>query len=168
MRDKLLLVTCLLTFASQAANATWKESSFTDALTKEKHPFMSSIGHGAIHQFGHSVTSQLIIRCVHPRDGSSPFLIVDLLFSEKVAVGDVKARLLFDAGRVRELEIGAYDNGNQFSVLFPGLDELKTSKKLRTQVSLPWAGDPVIEFDTTGALDALNRMPCKEWHSNAD
>jgi hypothetical protein len=38
----------------------------------------------------------------------------------------------------------------------------KTSKKLRTEVSLPWAGDTVIEFDTSGASEALEKMPCEE------
>jgi hypothetical protein len=66
----------------------------------------------------------------------------------------------------------ASDSGNQFSLLV-GLgsvlveykepfDEFKTSKKLRTEVSLPWAGDTVIEFDTSGASEALNKIPCEE------
>jgi hypothetical protein len=61
-------------------------------------------------------------------------------------------------------------NGNQFSLLLDlgsveyqsSFDEFKTSKKLRTQVSLPWAGDTVIEFDTSGASEALNKIPCEE------
>ena len=164
MRRKAFIVSCVLTFGSQIANATWQEKSFTDRLTDEKHPYMSSTGHGSIHQFGHTVTSQLIIRCVHPADGRPHFLSVELVFSEKVALADVEARLRFDAGPVHEREIGAYDNGIQFSLLAGmGFEEFKTSKKLRTQVYLPWAGDPVIEFDTTGASEAMSRMPCNEY-----
>jgi hypothetical protein len=132
-----------------------------DPLTNEKHPYMSSIGHGAIHQFGHPVTSQLIIRCAHPADGRTPYLSVDLLFSERVAVGDVKARLVFDKGPIHERTFGAFDSGNQFAPTVE-VEELKETKKLRIEVRRPWAGPPIIEFDTTGAFDPLNRMPCKE------
>ena len=161
------LVSCALTLTSQTANATWKESSITDPLTKEKHPYMSSAGHGAIRQFGRTVTSQLIVFCVQLPNEGVPYPAVDLFFSEKVGLGELNARFRFDDGlvHVREME----GNGNQFRLLSGyrgaeyGLDEIKPSKKLRTQVSLPWAGDPVIEFDTTGASEALNRLDCKEW-----
>jgi hypothetical protein len=62
------------------------------------------------------------------------------------------------------------DSRNQFSLL-RGLvgsefnlywDEFKTSNKLRIQVGLPWAGDTVIKFDTSGASEALDRVPCEE------
>ena len=165
-------LTATLVFApgSQAANATWKANSYTDPLTKEKHPYMSSAGKGTIRQFGHTVTSQLIIFCAQPPEEGVPFLALDLLFSEKVAVGDLNARFRFDDGLVHVQEMEASHNGNQFSLLVGlGLveyqsyfDEFKTSKKLRTQVSLPWAGDTVIEFDTSGASEALSKVPCEE------
>ena len=93
---------------------------------------------------------------------------MDLWFSQKVAVGDVKARFRFNTGLVHEREMEG--NGNQFRLLV-GLrlveyqsefEEFKTSKKLRTQVSLPWAGDTVIEFDSSGSSEALNKIPCEE------
>jgi hypothetical protein len=152
----------------QAANATWKTNSTTDPLTKEKHPYMSSAGHGAIRQFGRTVSSQLVIYCVPLPEQGVPFPTVDLWFSEKVAVGDVKARFRFDTGLVHMREMGGSDSGNQFSLLRGlvgfefGLDEFKASKKLRTELSLPWAGDTVIEFDTSGASEALDKMPCEE------
>jgi len=164
-------LTATLVFApgSQAANATWKANSFTDPLTKEKHLYMSSAGHGAIRQFGHTVTSQLIIFCAQPPEEGVPFLALDLLFSEKVAVGDLNARFRFDDGLVHVQEMEASHNGNQFTLLSgwgSGLrsveGEFRTSKKLRTQVSLPWAGDAVIEFDTSGASEALSKVPCEE------
>jgi hypothetical protein len=106
-------------------------------------------------------------KAVHKKD--VPYLSVDLWFSERVLVGRVKARFRFDTGPVHEREIGA-GSGNQFPLLVglgsdeskTSFHEFKTSKKLRTQVKLPWAGDTVIEFDTSGASEALNTMPCKE------
>jgi hypothetical protein len=162
-----LAATLVVALGSQAANATWKAGSVTDPLTKEKHPYMSSAGQGAIRQFGHTVTSRLVVYCVVLPNQGVPFPRVDLWFSEKVAVGDVKARFRFDTGlvHVREMES---DSGNQFSLLKGlvgfefGLDEFKTSEKLRVQVSLPWAGDTVIEFDTSGASETLDKMPCEE------
>jgi hypothetical protein len=165
-----LTATLVLAFGSQAANATWKPNSYTDPLTKEKHTYMSSAGHGAIRQFGHTVSSQLIIFCVQLPNQGVPYPGVDLLFSERVAVGDLNARFKFDTGLVHVREMEASHNGNQFSLL-AGLalveyqsyfDEFKTSNKLRTQVSLPWAGDTVIEFDTSGASEALSKIPCEE------
>jgi hypothetical protein len=153
----------------QAANATWKTNSTTDPLTKEKHPYMSSAGQGAIRRFGHSVTSRLVVYCVPLPNQGVPFPSVDLWFSEKVAVGDLKARFRFDTGLVHVGEMES-DSGNQFSLL-RGLvgsefnlywDEFKTSNKLRIQVGLPWAGDTVIEFDTSGASEALDKIPCEE------
>jgi len=167
-----LAATLFVALGSQAANATWKANSITDPLTKEKHPYMSSAGHGAIRQFGRTVSSQLIIYCVQLPEQGVPYPSVDLLFSEKVGVGDLTARFRFDTGLVHVREMEASHNGNQFPLL-TGLgsiliqykepfDEFKTSKKLRTEVSLPWAGDTVIEFDTSGASEALNKMPCDE------
>jgi hypothetical protein len=163
----LALAACAL--GSQAANATWKANSTTDPLTKEKHPYMSTAGKGAVRQFGHPVSSQLVIFCAQPPEQGVPYLSVDFWFSERVAVGGVKTRIRFDTGLVHEREIEGSDNGNQFTLLRRlrsddgfGLDEFETSKKLRTQVSLPWAGDTVIEFDTSGASEALNKMPCEE------
>ena len=166
------LVSCASTLTSQPANATWKANSTTDPLTKEKHPYMSSAGKGAIRQFGHNVTSQLIIYCVQLPNQGVPYPSADLLFSERVGVGGVTARFRFDTGLVHVREMEASHNGNQFSLLtglggiliqYKGpFDEFKTSKKLRTEVSLPWAGDTVIEFDTSGASEALDGIPCDE------
>ena len=166
-----LAATFVLALSSQVANATWKPSSYTDPLTKEKHSYMSSAGKGTIRQFGHTVSSQLIIFCVPLPEQGVPFPAVDLLFSERVGVGDLTAQFRFDDGLVHVREMGAEShNGNQFSLLLDlgsveyqsSFDEFKTSKKLRTQVSLPWAGDTVIEFDTSGASEALNKIPCEE------
>src|SRR5438045_2496289 len=98
------------------ANATWKESSVTDPLTKEKRPYMSSAGHGAIRQFGRTVGSRLVVYCVPLPNQGVLFPSVDLWFSEKVAVGDVKARFRFDTGLVHVQEMES-DSGNQFSLL---------------------------------------------------
>jgi hypothetical protein len=163
------LATLIFALGLQEANATWKANSITDPLTKEKHPSMSSAGQGAIRQFKRTVSSQLIIHCAYPPEEGVPYLSVDLWFSERVLVGRVKARFRFDTGPVHEREIGA-GSGNQFPLLVglgsdeskTSFHEFKTSKKLRTQVKLPWAGDTVIEFDTGGASEALNTMPCKE------
>jgi hypothetical protein len=164
-----LAATLILALGSQAANATWKANSVTDPLTKEKRPSRSSAGQGAIRQFKRIVSSQLIIHCTYPPEQGVPHLSVDLWFSERVLVGPVKARFRFDTGPVHEREIGA-GSGNQFPLLVgmgsdeskTSFKEFKTSKKLRTQVKLPWAGDTVIEFDTSGASEALSKIPCEE------
>jgi hypothetical protein len=62
-----------LTIGALLANATWKANSITDPLTKEKHPYMSSAGHGAIRQFGRTVSSQLIIYCVQLPEQGVPY-----------------------------------------------------------------------------------------------
>jgi hypothetical protein len=122
-----LAATLVLALSSQVANATWKANSETDALTKEKRPYMSSAGQGAIRQFGHTVSSQLIIHCAYPFEQGVPYLSVDLRFSDSVAVGHVKARFRFDTGPVHEREIRA-GSGNQFPLLVgSGSDESKTS-----------------------------------------
>jgi hypothetical protein len=111
--------------------------------------------------------------CVPLPEQGVPWPAVDLLFSEKVGVVDLKARFKFDDGLVHEKELGAEShNGNQFSLLSgfnmgmaqykAPFDEFKASNKLRAQVSLPWAGDTVIEFDISGASEALSKVPCEE------
>jgi hypothetical protein len=131
-----LAATLILALSLQEANATWKANSTTDPLTKEKRPYMSSAGQGAIRQFQRTVSSQLIIHCAYPPkqgvpylspEQGVPYLSVDLWFSERVLIGHVKARFRFDTGLVHEREIGG-DSGNQFPLLV-GLesDESKTS-----------------------------------------
>jgi len=84
-------------------------------------------------------------------------------------LGQRLAHQWFDTGLVHVGEMESH-SGNQFSLL-RGLvgsefnlywDEFKTSNKLRIQVGLPWAGDTVIEFDTSGASEALDKIPCEE------
>jgi hypothetical protein len=85
------------------------------------------------------------------------------------SVEDVDAAFVVKDGTGQKLAvhtIGVVTPAQNLLVIVPGIrsqfDEFKTSKKLRTELSLPWAGDTVIEFDTSGASEALSKMPCEE------
>lgn len=150
-----------------AGNATsWKDDGSIDRLTGKRIIQFSTIGHGAIQQFGRTVTSKLTLACTHPGDGSRDYLSAYLWFSDRVAVHDVRARYLFDGGAVNEQSIDVSRRGNEFAISsnWRGdgfFQNLRKSSKLKIQVNLPWAGDPVIEFEVSGANDAIRQMPCR-------
>ena len=162
------LISALVLFvaASMPAAAAWKEYVWTDRLTNEKHLYMTSVGRGSIRQFGHSVTSQLMIVCSHSEvtlAGQSDFHSAVLDFSEMVAIGDVQVRYRFDNGPVTNITLDFFPRGKSLQLMMGFLDDLadlRASSKFRVEVSLPWAGDPVIEFDTVGAAEAIDRVPC--------
>jgi hypothetical protein len=123
---------------------------------------MTSVGRGSIRQFGHSVTSQLLIVCTYSKISRDHHSAV-LDFSEMVAIGDVQVRYRFDNGPVTDITLDFFSRGTSLQLMagfYDDLADLRTSSKFQVEVSLPWAGDPVIEFDTTGAAEAIDRVPC--------
>jgi hypothetical protein len=156
----------LLSSTVSAHTGNWRDDGPIDRLSGKKIIQMSTTGHGSVRQFGHTVTSKLTLACAHPDDGSAAYLSAYLVFSEPVAISDVRARYRFDDGNVQVHTIGVSQRGNYFSVWDTNLGDsffqnLKISSKLKIEVSLPWAGDPLIQFDVAGADRAINLLPCK-------
>jgi hypothetical protein len=161
-----IVITCLFLIRAAIANAeNWTEKSSTDRLTGKRIVEMRTDGHGLIQQFGRTVTSQLVLACTHPDDGSADYLSVKLFFSERVAIDKTRGRYRFDSGPVRDVNIFPDHRGIYFvlsaSMTKWFIQQLRTSSKLRIEVNLPWAGDPLIEFDIAGAGAAMDRVPCR-------
>jgi hypothetical protein len=155
----------LLISATVANAANWTERSSTDRLTGKKIVEMRTDGRGLIQQFGRTVTSQLVLACSHPDDGSADYLVAKAFFSESVAISDTQGRYRFDSGSVHAVNIFPSSRGNYLYLSATISDsfflQMRTSSKLRIEVSLPWAGDPLIEFDIAGASAAMDRVPCR-------
>jgi len=162
-----LALVCTLGMSIVAASASWSKKSSTDRLGGKTIIEMRTNGRGAIHQFGHTVASQLVMACTHP-DGGTDYVSVELYFSERVAISIAHGRYRFDDAEVVPVNLLPSDSGN-YLVLASIFSEkffvrLRNSSKLRVEVSLPWAGNPILEFDTSGAGAAMDEVPCKPHH----
>jgi hypothetical protein len=170
MKNRIITACLLLLTGMAVANAAnWTEKISTDRLTGKKIVEMRTDGRGPIQQFGRPITFQLVLGCTHPDDGTADYLSAEIFFSETVTHSQTRARYRFDSGPVRDTNVfptSARGNYLWLSANFTNwfFPELRKSSKLRIEINLPWAGDPLIEFDTAGAGTAIDRIPCRPLH----
>jgi hypothetical protein len=160
----------LLVVFTTHAYSNWIDASEKDKLTGENVSLQAVRANSPIKQFGHSVKVELVIRCDNPFNDRKKYKSDDhysafLLFSEKVGVGEVLVRYLFDGGPPISRRFALQGRGRAiFLSTIREYDDfiqpLRNSSKLRVQLDLPWAGKPIVEFDTSGAKQAFSRIPC--------
>jgi hypothetical protein len=126
----------------------------------------------AIQQFGRNVKVDLMLRCDNlyqdrEKYKSDDFYQAFLFFSERISIGHVFVRYMFDGREPPEREHSEVGENGRIIFFFAMktetnnfIDRLKRSSKLRVQLDLPWAGQHVIEFNTAGAPRAFDHVPC--------
>ncbi len=170
---RLLLHSVSITLiATMPVSAAWKDAPEKDQLTGKIVAMQELAASAPVHQFGRSVGVRLIIRCDNNYNDrekfkSEDYYAVFLLFSQQVGIGDVLVRYSFDGGTPTSRTFSLQGRGraiflSPFAETHDFEQSLRTASKLRLQADLPWAGTPVFEFDTRGAADAFNRVPCGE------
>lgn len=167
-----MISVCCVCPCSVAA-AKWVESVSLDRLTGKKEVQFTNRGGGRVRQFGRDVTATLILRCTNPyqdkqahRDGDEYSAVIH--FSERVGVAEAVFRYRFDANPVHSITATLSDRGDVLFASWPKsvdttfLTELRQSEKLRAEISLPWAGQVLVEFSTSAVDKAMNAIPCGE------
>jgi hypothetical protein len=167
VRTRIVVVYLSLACSTGSAiAANWKEDSRVDRTSGKTIIQMATVGDGTIRQFRRAVTSKLVLACTHPDGGGANRLSAFLLFSEPVAIDDVRLRYRYDNDPVRVKIAAASRRGDYLSLSDTSrgddfLEKLKKSSELRIEANLPWAGSLLLQFDVGDADAVIKTMHCK-------
>jgi hypothetical protein len=144
------IISALIIASCSPALAGWQTETFTDPLTDRKHVAASldpTSGAG-----------QLQVHCINGKP------MADFTFSGIVGFGDVGTSYRFDDGPVTMRFAKIFNDGR---VIHPWILDsrdavLKLSKAKRFRIQISPIGQPVIflDFDMTGASDAISKVKC--------
>jgi hypothetical protein len=152
------------------ALAEWQDATATDFGGK-KIAMQRTPGQGKISISGRDISAALYLRCDNPYDNRSRYRSSDywsafVLFSEPVGSVQSPTRYSFDGGAAQKSTFMLNQGGTALFFTQQGEDgnefikQLARSNTLRVTPDLAWAGSPTIAFDTSGAAEALQQIPC--------
>jgi hypothetical protein len=150
---------------AQSATA-WKIATERDKLTDRLSRFAVTLPKADAVQHGRSVTTALIIRCASAP--AHPELMI--LFTSLTGLWrtrTIETRYRFDDGPVRDYKLKITGRNNAHAILLPKfsnedpVSDLVAAKRLRVEVSLPDAENTVLDFNVTGAADAVKAIACQ-------
>ena len=155
------LLLFLLLFLPISGALAWRDASEKDELTGKKIPLQAERAKTPIRQFGRDVPVDLYLKCISAsRDGSDAFPVAFLWFSESIGIGEIFGRVLIDDRQPPISHTYPINDRGRSIILASLTDSLRRSSKLKAQFDFPWAGRPVLEFNTTGAAKAFAALPC--------
>ena len=161
LRANILAVFLALLSGQSAAFAEWREQAAADRQTGTQAVTMTNASLNSVSQFGRKVSAKLVLRCIESA-GRVRQPGAAIVFSERVATEPVVTKYRIDNGPIRRNKMASVQDGG----VAPGLGwpelmaGLPTSSVLHVEFNLFWAGHVLIAFDTTGAKEAFNRIPC--------
>ena len=161
LRANILAVSLVLLSGQSAVFAEWREQAAADRRTGAQVVTMTTAAMNSASQFGRKVSAKLVLRCLESGDGvKQPSAAI--VFSERVATEPVIAKYRIDNDPVRRNKMApVQEDGAALGLDWPEfMTRLPTSSVLHVEFNLSWAGHVLIAFDTTGAKDAFNRIPC--------
>jgi hypothetical protein len=151
------------------ALAEWQDATVTDAGGK-KIVMQRTPGKGALSKSGREIGSNLYLRCDNPYDDRVKYRGHDywsafVLFSEPVGSVEARTSYSFDGGEQTHSTFMFNQRGTALFFTQQGDDNefikrLARSNALQVNPVLPWIGSPIITFETAGAADALQQIPC--------
>ena len=170
MRVAITILAMLL--GAGPALAEWQDATATDFGGK-KIPMQRTPGQGKISISGRDVSAALYLRCDNPYDNRSRYPSSDywsafVLFSEPVGSVQSPTSYSFDDGAAHKSTFMLNQGGTALFFTQQGEDDndfikqLARSKTLQISPDLAWAGSPTITFDTSGAAEALQQIPCRK------
>lgn len=150
--------------------ANWKIVTKKDELTEQELRFAAMTPKSNPMQQGKYVTTVLILRCaiVFLNRPTQPELMI--LFTSLTGMWHVKnfhTRYRFDEGPVRDYRLSVAGRGGANAIVlpkFPDQDpvaDLVAAKRLRVEVTLPSGGPTLLDFNVTGAINAVRAISCR-------
>ena len=161
--------TALAVGEARSEVANWKIVTKKDELTEQELRFAATTPKSNPMQHGKSVTTILTLRCVtiFLNRPTQPELMI--LFTSLTGMWHVKnfhTRYRFDEGPVRDYKLSVAGRGGAHAIAlpkFPNQDpvaDLVAAKRLRVEVTLPSGGPTLLDFNVTGAADAVRAISC--------
>jgi len=149
------------------AATRWQAEPNIDRLTGKTQLLFRNRAIHPFAQLGHSVQADLYLAC---RYGG---LVAMIIFSERIGFSEVMVRARFDDGPVYEEFVhfsNDYGRTIPFEILSredgagsfePIVPTLLAASRVRVELgNLPWATNPLLEFDTRQASVAVSKLPC--------
>lgn len=156
------LLGCLMS-GSLAAEGPWKRVVSIDQLSDKKIVLEQNRALNTFQQFGRTVTATLVMQCEPPL---YDYPMAAIVFSATIGVEHAYFRYRFDDDSVVEPaggQILAHGSAIEFAshMYVPErIDRLTKASKFRIELDLPWAGNTLLKFNTSGAGAALANLPC--------
>ncbi len=156
---------------ARAQNATaWKIEAERDKLTERVSRFALTLPKSGPVMQGKSVTTALIITCAGgaPARPTHPELMI--LFTSLPRAKHAKAiatRYRFDDGTVRDYKLKVIGRNGAHAMLLPKFGnedpvaDVVAAKPLRVEIDLPSARGTLLDFNVTGAADAVKAIACQ-------
>jgi len=144
-----------------AASGEWMEAATVDRSTGQKKITMTNAALNSARQYGRKVSAKLVLDCIENRE-KTKVPRAAIIFSEPIASENVMTKYRIDNDPVRRNKSASIENdGATLALGWPEfMARLPSSSILQIEFSLPSAGTTLIEFDTTGAREAFNRIQC--------
>ncbi len=154
---------------AQGATA-WKIAAERDQLTDRLSHIAVTVPKSDPVQQGKSVTTALIIKCgsafttgpTHPQ-----LMILFTSLGEMWHIKTFHTRYRFDDGPVRDYKLKVIGRKGAHAIMLPKFSnedpaaDLVAAKRLRVDVKLPKAENTVLDFNVTGAADAVRAIACQ-------
>jgi hypothetical protein len=142
------------------ASGEWMQAVTVDRLTRQTNITMTNAALNSARQFGRKVSAKLVLQCVQSAEGRLPR--VAIIFSEPIASGAVRTKYRIDNDPIRRNLMASVENDGATLVL--GWDafisRLPSSSIVYIEFSFSSAGATLLEFDTSGAIEAFDRIQC--------
>jgi len=119
---------------------------------------------------GKSVTTALIIKCAgvaQTRPAHPELMILFTSLTKTRHIKTIATRYRFDDGAVRDYKLKLSGKNGAHTILLPKLGnedpvaDLVAAKRLRVEIRLAGAGATLLDFNVTGAGDAVKAIACQ-------
>jgi hypothetical protein len=152
----------------QGATA-WKIATEKDQLSNRLSRFAVTMPKSAPVQAGKPVTTALIIKCGSALAGGATHAELMILFPSLPAkhMRTIATRYRFDDGPVRDYKLKVAGKNGAHAILLPKFSDqdpvadLVAAKRLRVEVDLPNTQNTLLDFNVTGAADAVRAIACQ-------
>jgi hypothetical protein len=155
---------------SEVANA-WKIiNGQRDPLTEQAATFAVKMPTADPVQHGKSITTALVIKCTTAFVSGPTHPELMILFTSLTGRGHAKTmetRYRFDDGPVRDYKLASAGKTGTRAIVLPKFSDqdpiadIVAAKRLRVEVNLPETGTTLLDFNVSGASDAIQAISCK-------
>lgn len=158
---------------AQGATA-WKIATERDQFADRVSCFAVTLPKSDPVMQGKSVTTALILRCAGVPGTARAHPELMILFTSLPRAKHAKAigtRYRFDDGAVRDYKLKLSGRNGAHAMLLPKFSnedpvaDVVAAKRLRVEIDLPSAGPTLLDFNITGAADAVKAIAC-QWRND--
>jgi hypothetical protein len=140
-----------------------------DPLTEQAATFAVTMPAADPVQHGRPITTALVIKCATAFGPDTTRLELMILFTSLNGGGRTKTietRYRFDDGPVRDYRLASAGKPGTRAIVLPKFSDqdpiadIVAAKRLRVEVNLPETGTTLLDFNVSGASEAIHAVSC--------